>query len=124
MVRVFVPHDAHDALAVDGGTTVNSLARCADHAAGTDEIPRTLALRLGAASQGRVELEVDLPVAGETSIGVYDVTGRRIAVIDEGFREAGRHSLGWSLAGIPSGWYLVRLKTAAGTAARAWPLIR
>ena len=51
------------------------------------------------------------------SLAVYDVTGRRVAVLlDEAQRTAGSHRVGFDGDGLASGTYLVRMdaETAGG----------
>jgi hypothetical protein len=55
--------------------------------------------------QGRVELEV------------YDLLGRRVALLVEGERGAGVHRVAWDASGVASGVYLYRLKVSSGTGA-------
>lgn len=45
-------------------------------------------------------------------IELYNLLGQRVAALDEGERPAGQHSLTWDAAGLPSGIYFARLKSA------------
>jgi len=54
----------------------------------------------------------ELAAAGHVNLAVYDVMGRRVATLVNGTMSAGRHTLTWDAAGLPSGVYMVRL--AAG----------
>lgn len=58
----------------------------------------------------------DLPQAGEASLAIYDVLGRRVASRTEGPRAAGRTTVEWALPGLTSGVYLVRLNQGASVA--------
>jgi len=51
-----------------------------------------------------------LPVASRVSLNVYDVSGRLVAEIIEGFRQAGRHEVTFDATGLSSGVYLYRLQ--------------
>ncbi|NQU05192.1 MAG: T9SS type A sorting domain-containing protein, partial [Calditrichaeota bacterium] len=44
-------------------------------------------------------------------ISVYDLNGRKITSINEEFRTAGNHSVTFNAIDIPSGIYLVKLKS-------------
>jgi hypothetical protein len=55
----------------------------------------------------------ELAAAGQVRLAVYDVTGRQVAVLVNTTMSAGRHSVAWDAAGLPSGVYMVRL-TAGG----------
>lgn len=58
-------------------------------------------------------LAFDLPQPGRATLEVFDVTGRRVAVLFDEERPAGRHTVVWDAAGCASGVYISRL-TAAG----------
>jgi len=60
-------------------------------------------------------IEYALPTAGEVSLTVYDLAGRRVATLISGEQTAGRHAVGWECADIPAGVYLYRLETSEGT---------
>lgn len=64
-------------------------------------------------------LRYTLPVAGEVRVSVFDLLGREVALLQQGQRTAGQHSILWNsdspLTGsVASGVYFVQLKTAAG----------
>ncbi|HYF03334.1 MAG TPA: T9SS type A sorting domain-containing protein, partial [Patescibacteria group bacterium] len=48
-------------------------------------------------------------VSGSVSLTVYDVAGRRIATLLEGFKDSGEHTVSFKSDGIPSGKYFVTL---------------
>ena len=50
-----------------------------------------------------------LPTAGRVTVEVFDVTGRRVAVLVDGEQPAGRHEVRWDAGGVPGGAYLCRL---------------
>lgn len=52
-----------------------------------------------------------LPTAGDVRLEAFDVLGRRVAIIAEGFHGAGYHTHHWTPTDLPSGRYLVRLRT-------------
>ena len=58
----------------------------------------------------------DLPRAGQVSLAIYDATGRRVAVLADGERSAGRYQLRWLARGqdgaaLPAGLYFARFST-------------
>ena len=64
-------------------------------------------------SSGAVELELALPAAGEATVDVFDVHGRRVATILSGARPEGVHSVRWDARDangrrVGSGVYFVR----------------
>jgi hypothetical protein len=61
-----------------------------------------------------------LPAAARVRLEVFDVTGRRLAVLADGFVSGGRHDVHWGLrtdsgSRIGPGVYLYRLHTADAT---------
>jgi hypothetical protein len=72
--------------------------------------------------QGTVVVTVQR--AGRVSVGLYDVLGRRAAVVHEGALGAGTHRLPFDARRIPAGVYVVRVTTAEGTASVTVPVVR
>ena len=58
----------------------------------------------------RVEFSVD--EAMQTSLKVYDLSGREVTTLYEGVPETGRHQLIWDGSRTASGVYFLRLKSA------------
>jgi len=59
------------------------------------------------------QINFDLPVAGAVSLTIYDVLGRKVAELANGYREAGSHSVTWNAgAHLASGVYLARFAVA------------
>lgn len=53
--------------------------------------------------------------AQSVELNVYDIAGRRISNLVNGYEEAGRHSVLFDAAGLPSGVYLYELKAGGYT---------
>ncbi len=71
-------------------------------------------------SSGPIELAYNLERPMSVRLEVLDALGRRVAVLDEATRPAGRHSLTWRPdASLPAGSYLVRLSAPGVAAVRA-----
>ena len=75
------------------------------------------------------QLDFELPHRQHARLEVYDLTGRRVAVLADGVFEPGRLSRVWNGrdgAGreVPSGTYLVRLSTEGGVRAQKVLLVR
>jgi len=79
-------------------------------------------------SRGAVELSFTLPAEGRATLSVFDVTGRRVAVIVDATLAAGPHTARWDgrNAGraAPAGVYLARLEHPGGLATTRLLLIR
>jgi hypothetical protein len=54
-------------------------------------------------------IKFDLPVPSHVSLVVYDVLGRKVAVLENGMKEAGYHSATWNASKIAIGMYFARL---------------
>jgi hypothetical protein len=121
-------------VAYDGGVNAGSATSDSAFAIGTSTTgvgsgPARLALAPPAPNPaaGAVGLNFSLPVAGQASIEVLDVTGRRVGQYS-GVFSAGSHRWTWdgSTAGgsRAAGLYMVRLHTAQGTRTQRLVLLR
>lgn len=72
----------------------------------------------------RIRLAVDIPVSGRLTAEVFDLQGRRIALLTDEERAAGQHELEWTALDAPSGAYWVRISTSSGTATHAVVRVR
>ncbi len=59
-------------------------------------------------------ISYDLPQSAHVKLAIYDVMGREVAALVDEMQDAGRRSVEWRAAGLPSGVYFCRL--AAGNA--------
>jgi hypothetical protein len=66
----------------------------------------------------------DLPGAGEATLTVYDVHGRRMAVPASGPRAAGRHRVRWAPRGLPGGVYFAVLRWGGETRTGRFAVVR
>jgi hypothetical protein len=69
-------------------------------------------------------IRYELPVAGEVRLEVYDIIGRRIAVLVDEMQESGAHQVVWNAAGQASGVYIYRLRSGDFMRSRKMTLIR
>jgi hypothetical protein len=70
-------------------------------------------------SNPRTEVVFRLPLAGPVEVTAYDLAGRRLATLTSGFHAAGTHRVVWDGRdgggrALPSGTYLIRLRTDRG----------
>ena len=70
------------------------------------------------------ELTLDLPEEARVRLDVFDVSGRRVAVLAEGYYGAGSHSFLWDAADRPSGVYFYRITASDRTLTRKMHLIK
>jgi len=74
-------------------------------------------------ARGSATITFSLAEAGEASLAVYDLSGRRVATLASGASAAGEREVVWNLAddggaAVPPGVYIYRLQGPGGTAAR------
>ncbi len=95
-------------------------------APGMSEIPD--GFRLDAAYPNpfnpRTTIPYRLDASTDVRLNVFDMLGRRIATLVEGFQAAGEHEVVFDAASVPSGTYIVRLETAARSATRMVTLLK
>ncbi len=72
----------------------------------------------------RTTVRFALAEAGPAQIAVYDVVGRRVALLAEGPMAAGPHEVTWEADALPSGVYVVRLGAGAQVQTQRVTLLR
>lgn len=65
-----------------------------------------------------------LPESGHVAITVFGINGRQIALIENGYRTAGSHSVTWDATGLASGVYLYRIQAGDYSAVRRMLLVK
>jgi hypothetical protein len=65
-----------------------------------------------------------MDVGRQTRIGVYDVLGREVARLVDGFSPIGTHEITFDATGLPSGVYIVRLQADGQTLTRRITLLK
>ncbi len=61
---------------------------------------------------GDIRFDLELYAPQRISLKLYNLLGREVADLANGWREAGRHEIHFNLNALPSGIYFVRLQTA------------
>lgn len=61
--------------------------------------------------RGSTTLSYELRASGSITLEVFDLLGRRVRTVHEGWRMSGSHTTAFEPAGLPPGLYLVRLTT-------------
>ncbi len=113
-----------DSFTVVGGTNANVIAVQPQMTSAGTGVVDTDARGLGLSCfpnpfNPKTVLSYHLPTASEVELAVYDVSGRRVAVLDAGIRTPGDHEIVWlghDAAGhdVATGVYFVRLTTEFG----------
>jgi hypothetical protein len=92
-----------------------------DGPAGAVSVPTPIRFSLAVSpsvtsSQARVQYAV--PKAGNVSLKLYDMTGRRAAVLRDGWCESGRYTANLSAKGLACGVYVLKLESDASSLTR------
>ncbi|HYE96954.1 MAG TPA: M14 family zinc carboxypeptidase, partial [Rubricoccaceae bacterium] len=74
--------------------------------------------------RGGTRLAFTLPAGGAVELAVYDVLGRRVAVLADGPHAAGRHVVAFEAGALPAGVYVARLTTGGQTVSRPLTIVR
>jgi photosystem II stability/assembly factor-like uncharacterized protein len=69
-------------------------------------------------------IQYTLPIAGHVRIGIYDLLGRRVAGLDEGYKTAGSYSIRFNGTNLASGVYFYRLEAGTQTLLRKMLLLK
>jgi hypothetical protein len=69
-------------------------------------------------------IPIELARSGNVTVEVVDLLGRRVAVLADGFKSAGRHVLLFEAGGLSSGMYIVRMRSDAGVVSRKVMLLK
>ena len=65
-----------------------------------------------------------LPEAGDVRLSVFDVLGREVSVLVDGYVQAGQHEVTFDAQGLPTGTYVYRLDTGAHATSRTLVLMK
>jgi hypothetical protein len=65
-----------------------------------------------------------MPDAGQVNLKVYDVSGRMVAKLAEGWKEAGHHQATFDGSRMASGIYFVRMQAGSFAAVRKMVLLK
>src|SRR5437667_1228384 len=89
------------------------------------EAPGVLSLSPGAVVGNLIELSYSLPSSAEdVSIAAYDISGRRVAAIENASRSAGTHRVTWDRSGLRHGVYFYRLHAGPLTFVKSFGILR
>lgn len=75
-------------------------------------------------SRRQATVEYTLPESEEVRLVIYDVLGRRVAVLEDGRKEAGRHTVELEARRLPSGVYFNRLRAGDETQTQKITVVR
>lgn len=70
------------------------------------------------------QIPFELKEGGDVTIKVYDLTGREVATLVNGYQSAGSHTVTFDGAGLASGTYLYTLKSGGFNLSRTMALVK
>ena len=101
---------------------------CAGVTVGTEgeELPTEVSLSQNYPNPFNPQTTIDyaLPKAGDVSLVVYDMLGRKVDVLLDGPQAAGRHTVRFGANHLPNGTYVYRLVAADKTITRTMVLVK
>jgi hypothetical protein len=74
--------------------------------------------------QKQATVEYTLPEQTDVRVALYDVLGRRVATLEEGSKQAGRHQIQLEKTGLSSGVYFGRLEAGSQTLTQKITVVR
>ncbi|GIW56718.1 MAG: hypothetical protein KatS3mg082_3122 [Nitrospiraceae bacterium] len=74
--------------------------------------------------RGTAALSLEVPRPVEARVQVYDLLGREVATLADGYLTPGSHTFRWDGAQAPAGLYFIRVETDTFTATRKVNLLR
>ncbi|HMB92034.1 MAG TPA: choice-of-anchor B family protein [Rhodothermales bacterium] len=91
-----------------------------------EEIPEAFTLSAAYPNPFNPEttVTVSLPAAQPVTVGVYDMLGRRVALLFEGLLEAGTHPLRFDASGLSGGTYVIRAESGKTVVSRRAVLVK
>lgn len=113
--------------------TAQYIIRLGSAAVAVGEPGRAPALRLSAAypnpASRSTALQFELGAAGRVDLGIFDVSGRRVATLASGTLPAGAHAARWdgrdmSGSAVPGGLYFARLQSGGRSEVKKITLVR
>lgn len=69
-------------------------------------------------------ISYELPQTATVRVTVYDITGRKVAELNEGTKTAGYYTVAFDASGLASGMYMYRLEAGSFTAIKKMMLIK
>ena len=93
---------------------------------GVEEVPGQISLSQNYPNpfNPATNISFTLPVASEVTLEVFDMLGQKVATLEKGKKQAGKHSISFDASNLSSGVYMYRLQTPSKIMGRQMVLIR
>lgn len=75
-------------------------------------------------ARGHITFPLHLAEPRFVRLEVFDLTGRRVGVVHQGYLASGEHAFTWSMPDAPSGVYVFRVEMESRVMVRSWVHIR
>lgn len=69
-------------------------------------------------------IRFNIAASQNITLSVYDVTGKLVTVLANGYYTAGEHNVVWNAENIPAGYYLYSIKTATGSTVKKASVVK
>jgi flagellar hook assembly protein FlgD len=69
-------------------------------------------------------ISYSLPESERVRLTIYDLSGRRVAELADGFQSAGNHTVSWNASNMASGIYIYRLRAGGSTFTKKMILVK
>ena len=111
---------------MEGGLFILAPSLSAGVSAEGEELPAEVALLANYPNPFNPETTIRyaLPQAGKIRLAVYDLLGQEVAVLVDGSRPAGHHTVRFDGEDLPSGSYVYRLQVGEEVVARTMTLVK
>ncbi len=73
---------------------------------------------------GNVSIRFSMPKDADVLVEIFDVAGRRMGILADGFVQRGAHLVSWNASGAGSGVYFCRLLSGGSSIVRSMVLVR
>lgn len=105
---------------VDAAVDVKDKADLPQHYTLEQNSPNPFSTRSGQVTS----IAFSLPVSGHAKLRVFDLLGKEVATIFDGFQEAGTQKVFFNASNIPSGMYLYRLESGSFVATKKMTVLK
>ena len=108
------------------GLGLGTLCNTSTSSENPQEFPSTISLKQNYPNpfNPSTAIEYELFRSEHVRLEVFDATGRSVAVLTDGMRPFGWHSVRFDASGLPSGLYVYQLQTGGETLVRKMMLVR
>lgn len=121
--RAITPESAMNHPMIIGGKVVNAGVVSIEETSGVDEFK--LMQNYPNPFNPSTNIDYSIPVASTVTLEVFDMTGRKVAVLLDGEQKAmGNHQVTFDASSLPSGVYLYRLKAGNNVSIKKLMLIK